>query len=350
MLNLRILQSPLDPATRESILSQYNRLTSSRIPMREFVHWVQEGPEGPACHAILFTDEGEVVGHTSLIPLRAKYQGRKIIAAKSEYSFIREECRALKVRGFEDSAQLRNMMLIGELFRHCRALGWGPLFISTTAAVHRLYRSLKCYPITIPVCECLLILRPWKAAQETPNIESWQRAALCAAGTLQGAVWSPLSAAVGVNGIRSANIDDGLPTCDDASLAFFEHEDTLRWRYLEGQYERFTVNSNTGDYVIVKRGGPDRYLRVLQWRLRAGQPNFATVVKLARMAREDKALGVRWAVYGNGDSASELVGGMRRAGFLCKERVRTLLVNTAEEKLLAAENWKLTDAMFSFDP
>ena len=85
MLNMRIAPSPLNEQDYEVILREYNRLASARIPMAEFVHWVQRGPEGPAWHAILETDEGRIVGHTSVFLLRAAY-GSEFLPAKSESS------------------------------------------------------------------------------------------------------------------------------------------------------------------------------------------------------------------------------------------------------------------------
>ena len=59
-------------------------------------------------------------------------------------------------------------------------------------------------------------------------------------------------------------------------------------------------------------------------------------------------LGVRWAVYGTGKNARQLVSKMRKLGFLCAERTRTLLIRSKENRFLEAANWRLNDAIFSF--
>lgn len=67
------------------------------------------------------------------------------------------------------------------------------------------------------------------------------------------------------------------------------------------------------------------------------------------MARQQRALGVRWAVYEEDAGSPAVVSRLRSLGFLCAKRVRTLLINTAERELLESSKWNLTDAMFSFD-
>jgi hypothetical protein len=351
MLNLRLVKGPLEQNENEIILKEYNRLTSSQIPIQEFLHWIQDGPEGPAWHAILETDDGEIAGHTSLIPLRGICEGKRIVPAKSEYSYIREEFRATKIRGFEQLTRLNNLTLIDQLFRHCQSAGWGPLLISTTAAVHRLYRSVRCYPTNFPLWECLLVLRPWRAALKTPNLSRLQRVLLFSVGAFQRIVWSPATFFSSRSvGIRSACVGDGALPNDSNSLSFFGNRDSLRWRYMEGRYERLALDAEGREYVIVKKGSADRYLRVCQWRLDSGQPSFSLVSRLVQLAQEEGALGVRWAVYGDDKAARIFTRRMRRVGLLCMRRERTLLICTTDQKFLAPENWDLTDALFSFDP
>jgi hypothetical protein len=347
MLNLRLARGPLEQNENESILREYNRLTSSQIPMPEYLHWIQDCPEGPAWHAILETDDAKIVGHTALIPLRGACDGSGMVPAKAEYAFILEEFRATKIRGMEQLTRLNSLTLIDQLFRHCQSEGWGPLLISTSAAVHRLYRSVGCYPTNFPVWECLLVLRPWKAAWETPNISRLQRAAVFCAGAFQRIMWSPASIfSSRSTGIRAVCIGDGALPKDNNSLSFFGDQDSLRWRYLEGQYERLALDAEGREYVIVKKGSTGRYLRVCQWRLDSGQPSFTLIARLVRMAQEEKALGVRWAFYSDDEAAKR----MRRFAFLCARRQRTLLICTKDQNFLSHESWNLTDGLFSFDP
>jgi hypothetical protein len=345
---LRIVRGPLEPHENQSILSQYNGLASANIPMREFLRWVQESPEGPAWHAILETNDGEIVGHTSLFPFRATHGGRTLVAAKSEYSFIREEFRSSKIRGFEQSGRLKNLIYIDELFRRCRAEGWSPLLISTSSSFHRVFRSIGCYPVHFPVWECLLVLRPYEAGWKTPNLRRWQRVALCGAGIVQSTAW-----AAGSIFSRKRSDIRLLPAAErtmdhpEQSLSFFQDESSLEWRYMTGQYDRLATEGEGGADLIVKQGSTSRYLRVCQWRLHAGPP--ALIAKLVEMARRQKALGVRWAVYGEDAESARLVQRLRSLGFLCARRVRTLLINTADQQFLEPTAWNLNDAMFSFD-
>lgn len=351
MLNLRLARSPLKDCENEAILNNYNRLTSSRIPMREFLHWVQSSPEAPAWHAILETDEGEIVGHTSVIPLRGQCNGRRLVAGLSEYTFIHEEFRAAKIRGHEKMARPKNTILIDRLFRHCAAEGWGPFLISTFPGLHRLGPTVGCYPADFPLTECLLILRPWNAARETPNLRSWQRILFWLVGVFQSLVWwlarffFPHSAA-----IRSVAMDNSPLPPADSSLFLFGDQESLRWRFPDGQYVRLALGAVDREYVIFKRGSADRFVRMCQFRMGSGQPTFSLIATLAKVAKEQGALGLRWAVYGNDESAIALIRRLRRFGFLCVPRVRTLLISAKEREFLAADKWTLTDAIFSLDP
>lgn len=347
MLNLRLVRGPLDQRQNEQILKEYNRLTSSQIPMAEFLHWIQDSPDGPAWHAILETDEGEIAAHSCLIPLRLASLEKQITAAKSEYSFIREEFRARKIRGFENSTRLKNLTIIDELFRHCESAGWGPLLISTSSAVHRLYRSVRCYPVNFSVWECLLILRPWKAASTTPNLSRLQQLLLFLSGILQRVVWSIFS--LFSHSKKSYPVDLADVPGEDAA-AFFMDSDSRRWRYPEGQYEVLALDPEGLEHVIVKSGSGDKYLRVCQWRLASDRAASAVASRLIAMAPSQNALGVRWAVYGDEEAAEKLSRSLRQSGFLCVRRVRTVLIYSKEQEFLQAKSWSLTDAFFSVDP
>jgi hypothetical protein len=348
-LSLRMVRGPLKPHENQSILSQYNELASANIPEQEFLRWIQDSPAGPAWHAVLETRDGEIVGHTSLIPFRATHEGRALVAAKSEYSFIREEFRSSKIRGFEHTGRLKNLIYIDELFRQCRSEGWSPLLISTPSGFHRVFRSIACYPVKFPLWECLLVLRPLAAGTKTPNLRRWQRVSVLGAGLVQTALWSPALFFPRTNGVRSSLPQEGPFSQTERSLSFFHDKETLAWRYPEGQYERIASEREGGADLIVKYGSADRYLRVCQWRLDSGPPSAGIIARLVRMARKQQALGVRWAVYGEDPRSAELVGRLRNLGFLCARRVRSLLIHSADEAFLDASAWNLTDAMFSFD-
>lgn len=349
-LNLRIVQGPLKTHENHSIISQYNSLASADISTQDFLRWIQDSPEGPAWHAVLETDEGEMAGHTSLIPIRATHDGRSLVAAKSEYSFIREEFRASKIRGFEQTGRLKNLIYIDELFKFCRSKGWSPLLISTSTSFHRVFRSIACYPVNFPLWECLLVLRPGEAARNTPNLRRWQRASLMGTGLIQSAFWAPTLFFSGRSQALRMTPPSETPLQQDGQpLAFFEDQESLAWRYPEEQYARIAAEANAGADLIVKFGSANRYLRVCQWRVNSAPPTPALVSRLVQMARGQRALGVRWAVYGNDARSAALVGRLRSLGFLCARRVRTLLINTAQQELLDPSRWNLTDAMFSFD-
>lgn len=351
MLKLRIVRSPLKREENEAILRDYNRLTSSRIPVEEFERWVKDSPAGPAWHAILETEEGRIVGHTSLIPLKTAYGGPNFVPAKSEYSFVHEDFRSTPIEGFENVKRAKFLILVDQLFQHGVAQGWGPYFVSTATANYPLSRRVGCRAVELPLWECLFVLRPGNAARHTANLSAKQRAALYAAGMSQWAMSSLASLVLSANGgIQRVPIGAELPSPESRRIALFEDPASLEWRYPKEQYARFAVDSTTEKYVIAKRGSDERYLRVCQWELGAADIGTPLILHLLEQAREDRAIGIRWAVYDGDAVSAKLVGTLRRLGFLCARRVRTMMVHTKLPEFLEPEVWKANDSLFSFDP
>ena len=150
------------------------------------------------------------------------------------------------------------------------------------------------------------------------------------------------------NDNRSALLGEKASANGCGLLSFFEDQESLRWRYLEGQYERLDWGGKAGEYLIVKRGSSKGYLRLCQWRVDSANVSFSLMSRLVQMAEGDGALGVRWAVYGSDRAAAVIVRRLRNFGFLCAPRVRTLLLRADDKEFLAAEKWNLNDSIFSF--
>jgi hypothetical protein len=351
MLNFRIVRGPLTDPENEAILREYNRLTSSNIPLNELVHWVRNGPAGPAWHAILETDEGKIVGHTSLFPLRTGFGGGELVPAKSEYSFLHEDYRGVKIRGFENAGKPAFIIILDRLFKHCVEQGWGPIFASTRERNQAFTRRVGLRPLEFPLCECLLALRPVSASQHTPNLTASQRAGLMGIGFLQALPWSLIGGMIPrPKGIRLVSVGDAPLQREGERISFFEDLDSLKWRYFDDQYVRFAFDSTPQDYLIAKRGSESRYLRVCQWRLSSTASIFQLLSAMVNLARRERAIGVRWAVYADDALSKRVVTQMRNAGFLCKKRVRTVMVHNTKPDFLAASKWNMNDSLFSFDP
>jgi hypothetical protein len=350
MLNFRIARSPLTERENGQILFEYNRLTSSQIPLNEFVHWVQHGPAGTAWHAILETDEGRIVGHTSLFPLRTGCACSALTPAKSEYSFLHEDFRNQKIHGHEDATKPAFIIILDRLFKHCIREGWGPIFASTREKNQVFTRRVGLRPLEFPLWECLLALRPVNASRHTPNLTRGQRAALLAVGLAQSVTWSIASVVQRRNGVHAVPMAAGPLSEATDRLSFFEDSASLEWRYFADQYLRLALDSKPGDYVIAKRGSSERYLRVCQWRLGEAQTVRPLINFLIDEARRQKAIGVRWAVYDDGNDSTPLVDQLRSAGFLCKRRVRIVMVHNQDPQFLVASKWNMNDSLFSFDP
>jgi hypothetical protein len=350
MLNLRLKRGPLGSNENDAILREYNRLTSSRIPMNEFLNWVQNSPAGPAWHGILETDEGRIVGHTSLFPFRTAYAGPHLVPAKSEYSFLHEDFRKEKIRGFENASRAAFIVLLDQLFQHCQREGWGPIFASTNEKNQAFTRRVGLQPVEFQVWECLFILRPLKAARHTPNVSQRQRALLVGGGISQRGLWTLAQFALpAVDGVRPVEVSYAPIDPEQTRLSFFEDLESLRWRYLDGQYARFSLASAPGDYLIAKKGANDRYLRICQWRLHSRASLRSLIIALIREACSQRALGVRWAVY-DGEMCEEITQQMRKLGFLCARRTRVVMVHKRNSEFLSPSTWEMNDSLFSFDP
>jgi hypothetical protein len=351
MLNMRIVSAPLAEEDYRAILTEYNRLTLAGIPMNEFLRWVRDSPEGPAWHALLQTDEGRIVGHTSVLPLRARYREKHLVAGMSEYSFLHEDFRKLKIRGYENISRPAFIILLDQLFQHCQKEGWGPIFASTNEKNQVFTRKVGLRPAEFPLRECLLILKPSGAARHTPNISKKQRAALYVAGLAQMSLWSIARYVLRkTNGVHAVPIGGETLWPEADRLSFYEEKESFRWRYLEEQYVHYAIAQEPRSYVVAKRGREDRFLRVCQYRLGSVDSVNSVVRKLIEQAREDKAMGIRWAVYDDGALSEEIVGRLRRLGFLCAPRVRIVMVHRDFPEYLQPAVWRMSDAHFCFDP
>ncbi len=351
MLNMRITRAPLPEIQAGAILHEYNRLTGGSIPVEEFVHWTTKSPEGPAWHAILETDEGRIVGHTSVFPVRAGQNHSGLIPAKSEYSFLHEDFRKEKIHGYESVSRPAFITLIDKLFQHCCEQGWGPIFASTNEKNQIFTRKVGLRPVEFPLWECLLVLRPGNAAKATPNLTQWQRAALFSSGLVHATAW-PLAAKIleSSNGIENESMGGRNLEPETKPLSFFEDRESLEWRYLAGQYFRLGLKRSVREYLIAKRGTQERYLRVCQWRLDSMESFASLFAALVRQARQDGAMGVRWAVYDGEQMSEPIVKVLKRMGLLCARRTRIVMIHKNDERFLNPELWNMNDSLFSFDP
>ncbi len=351
MLNMRLVRAPLAEPQYQTILAEYNRLTGAQIPMNEFLRWVVKSPAGAAWHALLETDDGRIVGHTSVLALPAQHQSARMVAAMSEYSFTHEDFRKEKIRGFEATGKPTFIILLDTLFQHCLKEGWGPLFASTNEKNQIFTRKVGLRPAEFRLKECLLVLRPAFAARHTPNLSAKERAGLYAAGLVQRGIWSiARNFHRHANGVHELPIDSQPFKPAPERLTFYEEKESAEWRYLPEQYIRYSIDCASADYLIAKRGRDDRYLRVCQYQISSIDSVPSLVRRLMTQARKDQAIGIRWAVYDDGQQSEAIVRHLRAMGFLCADRVRTVMVHKNFPEFLDPQVWRMSDAHFSFDP
>jgi hypothetical protein len=349
MLDLTIVQGPLAPAENEEILGEVNRLTNSRIHLKQFCRWVQDSPEGPAFHALLHAGR-RIVGHFSLIPLHANARGERIPVARTEYFFVHEDYRSEKVAGFQDSFLSPAILLLDELYRHCHAHGWGPFLASAADDILPFHELVGCRPVDFTLHECVFVLRPLEAARRTPNLNRTRRAALFSAGLAQSSAWNMLrSFSPGVD-IRAIPLHETPAGARNGGITLFQDRASREWRYPESEYACFSdASCPSSAFLIAKQGSPERYLRVCDWRLCSSNQVPRFIAALLRHAESTGVLGVRWSVYENGEDSGPLLQSLRRAGFVCAPRTRRLLVYSDRDQFLNPSTWRLSDSLFCFD-
>jgi hypothetical protein len=349
MLTLHIVRGPLDDNLNPAILNGYTELARATVSAENFRRWMQRSPEGPALHAVLKSQNGAIAGHCCLFPFPLNVRGRRVTAAKAEYFFVKTEFRKEAVLGHEGSVKPAAVLLLEGLYRSGKELGWCPYLVSAPTGVAPLHRLAGCQKLTIPLTECLLTFRPWKAAIHTPNLGTGQRMALGGIGALQRVAWAvpPKSDPF----VREVPADAPSEHCGSSQgIGLSCDPDFLAWRYSPSEYLRLRNESSTDLGVIVKRGGARDYVRVCHSSLGSHEQFRKPLLKtLVATALEERSLGVRWAVYHDGVSEKQLVPVLRKLAFLCMRRERTIYVHGLAPADLEPAVWHLQDSLFCFD-
>ncbi len=349
MLSLHIIRGPLDERINRAVLSGYTSLTTATVTPQNFRRWMELSPEGPALHAILQTRDGSVAGHCCLFPLPMNISGMRVTVAKAEYFFVKTEFRKEPVEGHDRSLKPAAVLLLEQLYRCGRELGWRPYLVSAPPEVAPLHRLAGCRKVSIPLTECLLTFRPWKAAAVTPNLSAKQRIALGAVGAMQRLLWAvPRRSEERVRAVAASAPCAVRPAPQRISLS--SDADFLAWRYADPEYVHLQIEASEDLGVIAKRGSGREYLRVCQTASGADEHSWKPLLKaLIGTAREEHALGVRWAVYDDGASGGNLVSLLRKMAFLCVRRERTVYVHGLGPDDLLPSAWGLQDSLFCFD-
>jgi hypothetical protein len=349
MLTLHIVRGPLDENLNLAILNGYTSLAHATVTPENFRRWMQHSPEGPALHAILKNQDGVVAGHCCLFPFPMNVDGKRVTVAKAEYFFDKTEFRKEPAQGYEGSMKPAAVLLLERLYRSGRELGWCPYLVSAPTEVAPLHRLAGCRKIVIPLTECLLTFRPWKAAVSTPNLVTSQRMALAAVGTLQRLVWTfPPKADPQVRAVPVDARSESSETLQRISLSC--DPDFLAWRYSSSEYLRLRMETSADLGVIVKRGSPDQYVRVCHTSLGSDEQSWKPLLKaLIANALAENALGVRWAVYDDSVSGNAFVTLLRKMAFMCVRRERTIHALGLGPAELQPAAWHLQDSLFCFD-
>jgi hypothetical protein len=354
MLNLEVIRGPL-PSDQDyqTILAEYTRLTQSCVTERLMHRWCKDSPAGPALHALLRTDEGKIVGHMCIFPFPMEVAGKMVTAGKTEYLFVHEDFRLETVRGLEACRLPPGLLMLRELYRHVREqLRWDPILTSTPAEVDGVFKAVGCRTAMFPFFECLLVRRPWNACRFTPGLGRVKRLALLFVGLSQACLWAVvrlLLSPLGRN-LEPFPVDAGCPSATEPEKAHFSWDPGyLSWRYPAEGFQRFGFANRPDESIIAQKGSPHTYVRICQSNVGTEDfPVLSLIVGLMGQARSCRALGVRWAIYGNGRPPG-VVNKLKRLGFACVRRQRKVMIYTRHEELSNPSCWSFDDSLVSFE-
>jgi hypothetical protein len=354
VLDLHLVRGPLRSADADAVLRAYNHLALADVRPDNFERWLCHGPAGAAAHALLRTPTGDIVAHYCLFPFPMDLFGQRVTAAKGEYLFVMPAYRRASVSGFEAAGQMPAIVLLKQLYHYVsEELQWDPVFLNAPPGVDALHRLCGAKPVDFPLTECLFIRRPWRSAISTPNLTKKQRLVMLAAGLLQSALlrgyqlkpWRRASS------LQAVSVDQSLPM-EPASgkVAFCWSPDYLRWRYPEDQFVAYQWMGSGTNCLIARRGSSQHYLRVCTSRIAGSQVALRRLLlDLLAEAEKQGALGVRWAAYHHADLPGGFLRQLRRFGFLCVQRTRTILLLTRHPRLRDPAAWSMEDSLTAFE-
>lgn len=350
--SIRLCRGPLSPADRSTILAEYARATEHRATIQSFARWAEQGPEGPALHAILHTPNRLIMGHCCLVPFRMRRHGRDSTIAVPQYFFVSAKSQSDRVRGFEGSNQSIETTLLAQLYSHATKLGWGPIFVYPNPGERLFHRAAGCRTIDFHARECVFTLAPAHVWRCLPTL-SFHEATKFVLSTVtqQGFSRCVMPFLDRNTAVRSARIGQRIELASsrpDHSLALSEEEKFLEWRYPHGMYSRMVVADGSDGYVIARKGLPYGEFRVSQWRAPSDRCFPALVQELIRRGQAIGSGAVRWCVYGNGSEPDRIVEHLRKQHFHCTKRTIRALVYSSNPDFLAPENWSASDSLVAF--
>lgn len=322
------------------------------MAIQEFRRWTEQGPAGPAIHALLEGNDGRIVAHCCLLPLPLQGPEGSLTVAKEHYFFVSENYRSQLVADFESCTKPAVALLLEQLHERAAQLGWDPVLACVPPQLEPIHDILGCRAVDFRVRDCFFLLHVRRAWEVMHHLPLRTRLSLSAAGLASEAYAAYVSAFAPHHGlVRYSRIgDDGMPSNGHSGrLAFSEDPAFLRWRYPEASHSRLVVNDGSEGYAIVKKGSPFTCVRISQFRAPSPSSIPALVQKLIREARGCGALGVRWSIYGNGPEQDYLVAELRKRLFFCIRRTRRVLLSGPNSKTFSANSWSVADSLFTFD-
>lgn len=265
MIEIRTLKGPLDDEQLGWITRLYGP-TDPKYASLEFVrHQFVDNPAGWSAHTFAM-DDGVAVGHTAIVPFRARTGAEPLVAGKIEAVVIAPEYRGTRT---EDGTSLA-VAVLGRAYAFGHECDIVHLFGLAPPRVSAVHARAGCLRLKVEAPTYVLVTHPGKVGLDWPRK---QRLRVFALALVQNAVVALAYAAVriGTGAVRGPTLR--APTDGDADLAVAD-PDPATWT-VSGD-EAWDWYSGSGVLSVMETAGRHGSRALLRYR--AGDASSVQIV------------------------------------------------------------------------
>jgi hypothetical protein len=357
---LEVLRGPLPEPWRSEAIAGWGRYDPRLLDADEWRLEFEEGPEGPAVHALVLTPDGHVAGHHAAIPLRLRAESDTFVVGKGEALYVDAERRERGARVDVDGRPLRLAeALTSGLYARYQDFGLETYFGFATPEAEVRHVAAGCKVVVLPYRRFLLFHDPSAALARS--------ASPFARGIRGAAVKAFLGMHARTARARmrlaqrrrspdeAAEVESFLPELDDAFRAGLEPSalsldpsaEQLNWRFPSSLYRLFVLGSPPWGYAVALRADKSSArARVVDWLLPLDRVDDAVggvVALLAESSATDGAAALEWIVPSNSEAGGALAEALGRTPLLADRRRSAFrMVVHGDDRFTRPERWALT--------
>ncbi len=311
MIDIETFAGPLDDSGLESVGSLYGRVDPKYLQLAYLRHLFIENPYGWALHAFA-RDGDEVIGHCSVIPVRARVGGRTADSGKVEAYVVDERYRRSRERGGERPVALDLLWAVSDA---AAERGIDPLHAYVTPHVGAIFERAGYRAQTTSA-------RPYVLATSSPRRDVLRRALVVGQSvplTVVGAVGRGIAGTGPMQSEAATGADSKLvePSNMDRSWTIAGN-DSWDWFLASGSIRALELPGRRGIRALVLTEAEAEQVQLLAWR--PSRPGLASAVALlaalAEFAKEGSARTVRIQPWPSKEGDGALVRACRLMGFI----------------------------------